>query len=223
MKRFAIIGLGRFGARLAANLAQAGHEVMAIDNDVARVDAIRDKVTLAIAFDATDEQALMDHDVQNVDAAIVGIGENFEATVLATVLLKSLEVDRVISRAGTQTMADVLRRVGADGVINPEDEAADQWATRLLSPDFLSQHTFAEGYSLVELRTPQDWVGHTLTDLNIRQEIGVTVIGTKQTRKTADGGEREEVELISPSKVLEPDQKLVLAGPDDALAKLAEQ
>lgn len=219
MQHFAIIGLGRFGARLAANLAKAGHEVLAIDIDIARVDALRDHVSLAIALDATDEQALKDHDVHKVDVAIIGVGENFEATILATVLLKQLEVKRVIARAGTETMATVLRRVGADDVVNPEDEAADQWCNRLVSPAFLSQHTFSPGYSVVDVLTPDDWIGKSLTELNVRAETGVMIIGVK--RRT-DKDDEARVEPIAPDKVLEPGQTLVMAGPVETLEKFAK-
>ena len=124
MNRFAVIGLGRFGSRLASNLAAAGAEVIAIDRSRQIVEDLRDKVTLAIALDATDEQALRIQGVDQVDCAVVGIGQDFEANALTTALLKSLGVARVVSRAGNQMQAEILTRIGADGVVKPEDESA---------------------------------------------------------------------------------------------------
>ena len=99
MERFAVIGLGRFGRRLSTMLAAQGAEVIAIDRDRSIVEELRDQVTLAIAMDATDETALRVQGVDQVDCAIVGIGHNFESNALTTVLLKSMRVERVISRA----------------------------------------------------------------------------------------------------------------------------
>ena len=114
MERFAVIGLGRFGSRLARNLAKSGAEVIAIDHDRQIVEELRDQVTLAIALDATDEQALKIQGVDQVDCAIVGIGHDFEANALTTALLKSLRIQKVISRAGSDMQAQILQRIGAD-------------------------------------------------------------------------------------------------------------
>ena len=126
MERFAVIGLGRFGSRLAKNLAASGAEVIAIDRDRMIVEELRDQVTLAIAMDATDEQALKIQGIDKVDCAVVGMGHNFESNALATVLLKSMRVKRVISRAGNDMQAQILKRIGADSVVSPEDESADR-------------------------------------------------------------------------------------------------
>jgi trk system potassium uptake protein TrkA len=130
MQRFAIIGLGRFGGRLAVNLASAGQEVIAVDNDAHLIEEFRDSVTLAIALDATDEQALLMHGLDKVDVAVVGIGDNFESNILATVLLKQLGVPRVISRAMSPMAARILSRIGADEVV--EIQAPRSWLGKTL-------------------------------------------------------------------------------------------
>lgn len=219
-ERFAVIGLGRFGSRLAAKLAAAGRDVIAIDRDVNLVDDLRDRVTLAVALDATDEQALRANDIGHVDVAVVGIGDNFEAAVLATVVLKQLGVKRVISRAMTATAATILRKIGADDVVRPEDESADRWCGKLVSPEFLSQHVFSAGHSVVEIRTPGVWVGKTLAELNLRAQTRVLVVAVKRRELLPSGAEREVVAVLSPSQPLEADQILVLAGADEDLAQL---
>ncbi len=217
MQRIAVIGLGRFGARLAGNLAQAGCEVIAIDKDILLVETIRDDVTLAIALDATDEQALRAHGLDRVDAVVVGIGDNFEATALSTVLLKQLGVPYIISRAMTRTAAQILTRIGADAVVSPEDESADRWTHKLLHPDFLSQFSFGEGYSVVEMRTPTGWIGKTLMELNVRAQTGLLVIAVKQPRATGEA----VTTLVQPNQPLHAEQILVLAGKDADLEKLS--
>jgi trk system potassium uptake protein TrkA len=220
MRRFAVIGMGRFGSRLATNLAQAGQEVIGIDLEPRLIEEMRDRVTLAIALDATDEQALLMHGIDKVDVAVVGIGNDFESSALATVLLKQIGVPRVISRAITPTSARILARIGADEVVNPEDEAADRWCSRMISPEFLSQHQVGDGHSLVEVKAPSKWVGKTLTQLNLRARFGVLVVAIKIRRTTAGAPDRMVVELPDPGLPLDNDQVLVLFGLEENLAQL---
>lgn len=221
MRKFAVIGLGRFGSRLAANLAAAGQEVIAIDHDTAIIERLRDRVTLAVALDCTDEGALKSQGVAEVDAAIVCIGESFETNVLATRILKDLGVKRVISRAVTPTMGRVLARVGADELVNPEDEAADRWSTRLVSPLVLNQFELAGGHSVVEIATPESWVGKTLAELKLRSEWSLHVVAIKHIDSPAEtGAGREILQLPIPDQPLEPADRLILLGRDADLARI---
>ncbi len=225
MERFAVIGLGRFGARLATNLAALGAEVIAIDRDRVRVEELRDQVTLAIALDATDEQALKAQGVDQVDCAVVGIGHNFEANALATVLLKSLRVKRVISRAGNSMQARILARIGADAVVNPEDESADRWSHRLLTPYMIDHIELGRGYALVQINVPTPWQGKTLSELALRRKHNVTVVSIKRRVEAAsatgvDLYEERVVDLPQPGSRLDRDDILILAGFDTDLEKL---
>ncbi len=214
--RFAVIGLGRFGSRLASNLALAGQEVIGIDKDPALVEEMRDRVTLAVALDATDEQALRAQGVDNVDAAVVGIGVDFQAVTLTTVILKQIGVPRVISRATTKVSAQVLARIGADEVVMPEDESADRWTHKLVSPQFLKQIELDEGHSLVETKTPDDWVGKTLAGLQLRAEHGLHVVAIRSPVGDGQGPLR----IPGPSEPLKAEDILMLMGADEDLAKL---
>lgn len=238
MDRFAVIGLGRFGARLAQNLAAAGAEVIAIDHSRQIVEELRDKVTLAIALDATDEQALRLQGIDQVDCAVVGIGNNFEANALATVLLKSVGVKRIISRAGNQMQAQILQRIGADGVVRPEDEAADRWSHRLLAPFTIDHIELAENYAIIQLPTPGAWVGKSLADLDMRRKFQVTLVAIKRlasgpkkdgdapskagAAEPEDAGASAErvVEAPLPTSRLRESDILVIAGFDQDIEKL---
>lgn len=220
MRRFAVIGMGRFGSRLASNLAQAGQEVIGIDLEPRLIEEMRDRVTLAIALDATDEQALLMHGIDKVDIAVVGIGNDFESSALATVLLKQIGVPRVISRAITPTSARILARIGADEVVNPEDEAADRWCSRLVSPEFLSQYNVGAGHSLVEIKAPTKWVGKTLTQLNLRARFGVLVVAIKIRKSTPGAPDTQTVTMPDPGLPIEKEQVLVLFGLEENLAQL---
>jgi trk system potassium uptake protein TrkA len=221
MQKYAVIGLGRFGSRLAMQLAEAGAEVVGIDRDEPIIEQIRDAVTLAVAMDGTDEQALRAQGLEQVDAAVVGIGADFESTVLTTVVLKHLGVPRVIARAGSRRAAEILSRIGATEVVNPEDEAADRWANRLLSPQFLSQYELETGYSIVEMKAPDRWVGQTLAQLDLRREANVHVVAIKPTAAPDDEAEAtRRVQLPGPHEPLKATDVLVLLGSDQALQQL---
>lgn len=222
MQRFAVIGLGRFGARLATNLALAGQEVIALDKDPRLIEELRDRVTLAIALDATDEQALLMHGIDKVDCAVVGIGNDFESSALATVVLKQIGVPRVVSRAISPTAARILARIGADDVASPEDESADRWSHRLTSPDFLNQYELSVGHSIVELRTPDAWAGKTLAQLNLRAEAGVNVVAIRKSKPSPAGAPpRQVIELPDPEAPLRKSDTLILIGRDTDLSQLS--
>lgn len=225
MERFAVIGLGRFGSRLAKNLAAAGAEVIAIDRDRSIVEDLRDQVTLAIAMDATDEQALKIQGVDQVDCAVVGIGHDFEANALATVLLKSMRVKRVMSRAGNDMQAQILRRIGADSVVSPEDEAADRWSHRLLAPFLIDHVELAEDYALVQLAAPDVWVGRTLAELDLRRKHNVTVVAIRRRVQVSsesgeDAYEERVVDVPLPTSRIGQGDTLVIAGFNRDVEKL---
>ncbi len=225
VERFTVIGLGRFGARLATSLARAGVEVIGIDKSREVVEELRDQVTLAIAMDATDEAALKLQGIDQVDTAIVGMGRNFEATAMTTALLKSLRVKRVIARAGNPMQARILQRIGADSIVSPEDESADRWSHKLLMPFIIDHVELGNGYALAQLPTPEPWRGKKLADLDLRNKHKVTIVAIKRrvASSTATGAENYDervVDLPQPDSVVGPDDTLILAGFDNDIEKL---
>lgn len=219
MSRYAIIGLGRFGSRLATNLAAAGQEVLAIDDHEAIVEKLRDKVTMAVVMDATDEDALRALDVANVDAAVVGIGENFEANALITVMLKKMGVAKVVSRAHNPTTARILAGIGADEVVSPEDESADRWASRLVTPQFLSMLELGTEHAIVEVATPDKWAGKTLLELNLRAAMELHVVAIKRPLPSDQPGHWRVV-MPRPQEPLLAQDTLVIMGRDADLARI---
>ncbi len=231
MQRFAVIGLGRFGSRLAKLLTSGGAEVVAIDRDEGRVEALRDQVSLAVCMDATQEQALRTQGIDRVDVAIVGLGTEFESAILATVILKQLGVPRVLSRATSETRAEVLSRVGADDIVNPEREAAERWSERLLAPSIRERVELAEGYGIAQVNVPGSFVGRTLKDLNVSRRYKVLVVAIRRQardgkaegqpaptpRKGAKGGDRPRITMPGPDTTLREGDVLVLIGSDEAL------
>lgn len=219
-----VIGLGQVGSRLAERLGSRGIDVVAIDRRRDMIESVRDKVSFAVALDSTDESALNSNLPEDVHAAVVCIGGNFEATILTTVLLKQMQVPRIIVRAQSPVATTVLLKVGATETFNPEEESADRWANRIAAPRFLNQIEFHEGYSLVEVRTPDEWKGKTLIELNLRGSLGVHVVALKRQRGPgADrGASGLRIDMPRPNDPLREDDVLILMGKDEDLAKVPQ-
>ena len=219
MERFAVIGLGRFGKRLATLLADAGAEVIAVDTDRELVDQVRDDVALAVCLNSTDEAALRSQGINKVDVAIVSMGDAFEDAVMTTVLLKQLGVGRVISRAATQIRGGILRQVGADDVVNPERESAHRWCNQLLAPAIVTQFELGEGYSLAQVVAPESFYGRTLSDLSLRQNHNVNIVAIRRKDLAENFDEEHEavVSLPMADTVIKPGDLLLLVGNDEAM------
>ena len=220
MERFAVIGLGRFGKRLATLLADAGAEVIAVDIDRELVDQVRDDVALAVCLNSTDEEALRSQGINKVDVAIVGMGDAFEDTVMTTVLLKQLGVGRVISRAATRIRGSILRRVGADDVVNPERESAHRWCNQLLAPAIVTQFELGEGYSLAQVVAPESFYGKTLAELSLRQNHNVNIVAIRRKDpidEDYDADREAVISLPGPQTKIEPGDMLLLVGNDAAM------
>jgi trk system potassium uptake protein TrkA len=219
MERFAVIGLGRYGSRLATMLTDAGAEVVAIDRDKGLVEHLRDRVSLSVSMDSTDEEALISQGIDKVDAAIVCIGADFEASALTTVILKQIGVPRVISRATTNTRGDILSRIGADEIANPERESAERWRDRLLAPAMIERVIIGEGYSLAQFPAPPSFHNKTLKQLAVNTKYKVLVVAIRR-ESTEDESKRSSKPVITvpgPDTVIYPDDVLLVIGSDEAL------
>jgi trk system potassium uptake protein TrkA len=222
MERFAVIGLGRFGRRLAILLGEAGAEVIAVDLDREHIEDIRDRVTMAVCLDATDEDALRNQGIDKVDVAIVGIGKSFEDSALATVVLKHVGVPRVISRATTGMRGNILKRIGADDIVNPERESAERWRNRLMAPSIMERLELAEGFTLTQVPAPGGFEGKTLAQLDIRKKYQVNVVAIRRTIASTDeqGMKRTKQFVISvpmADTAIESGDILLLIGSDEAM------
>lgn len=226
LPRVAVIGLGRFGMTLARTLGESGAEVIAIDADARLVDQVKDHVAAAVRLDSTDAGALSGQEVGKCDVVVVAIGENFEAALLTTVIVKQMGVRRVICRAQSSVHAEIYRQIGADVVIQPEMQAGAALGRSLASPHIDEVVPLAEGYSLIELHAPQAFFDKTLAGLNLRVKYQVNLVAIKRTRQVAVAGRNVTEELLSvptPDEVIRPGDILVLVGSNDALNRLPKE
>jgi trk system potassium uptake protein TrkA len=205
-KTFAIVGLGTFGSQLCEVLAKQGGTVIALDNDPDLVDRVKQSVTQAVLVDATDEDALSSAPLEDVDIAVVAIGDNIEASILATALLKKLAVPYVVARAVSELHQQVLKQVGADEVVNIEIDEGTRIAHRLIAPDVLDQFPISAEISVAELYVPKAIVGASLAELDLRNRYRVNVVSLKRIDVDVD-------ELGNPHRK----EKIVFPGPQDSL------
>ena len=175
-----VIGLGRFGGQVAASLVRLGHEVLAIDQDEQIVQRWSDKLTYVVQADATDEQALRQLGVGDLQRAIVGIGTDIEASVLTVLALSEIGVGEVWAKAITAKHGKILSAVGADHVIYPEAAMGERVA-HLLASQMLDFIEFDDGYAIAKVRAPEEAIGRSLGDSKLRSKYGITVVGVKMT------------------------------------------
>ncbi|MEW6001849.1 MAG: TrkA family potassium uptake protein [Nitrospirota bacterium] len=221
MKRqFAVIGLGRFGYSVAKTLVELDSEVTAIDREEEKVKAVADFVTYAVQLDAMDEKALRSAGVQNVDTAIVSIGEKIEANILVVMLLKEMGIKNIIAKAVTSLHGKVLENLGVQRIVYPERDMAVRVAHSLIRPHVLEQLELSKEYSIVELPTPKDFVGKSLMESQLRSKFGVNLIAIK--RKVLEKGIEREVWNVNPlpTDVMEEGDILVLIGSNKDLERL---
>ncbi|CAN5277669.1 TrkA family potassium uptake protein [soil metagenome] len=205
--RFAVIGLGRFGTAVARTLAEKGAEVIAIDSEEEAVNFIADQVALAVTMDASDIKALRSHNIDEMDAAIVAIGTNFESELMVTTNLMELGVPRIIARAQTQTQRAILTKIGIKEIISPETEVGINLAERLMSPGIKSYLQLPDEYEIVEVDVPQNCGMRTLADINLRKKYNINLIALRRKEiKNVNGEKVTEEHLIG---VPSPDLKLL--------------
>lgn len=226
LPRVAVIGLGRFGTTLARTLAESGADVIAIDSDSRQTDAIKEVVASAVTLDSTDMAALSSQEIERCDVAVIAIGENFEAALLTTVLVKQLKIPRVICRAQTPIHAEIYRQIGADEVIQPEMQAGANLGRSLASPHIDEVVPLAEGYSLIELHAPRAFLDETLAGLDLRARYKVNLVAIKRERTVAVGGRNEVQDVLSvptPDEVIREGDILVLVGQNNDLNRLPKE
>lgn len=225
--QFAIIGLGQFGFKVATTLAAKGAEVIAVDSKPDVIEQIKDQVTQAICLDSTDERALRSLGLQDMDAVVMAIGEGIEASILTTALLKRLRAKKIIARATTPLHGQILKEVGAEKVVYPEDQMGEQLAKSLLAPQVLEQITLQTGHSLAQIRPRKDFIGKTIRDLDFRAKFGLNIIAIHRKIPTVtESGESsfkiQVNDMPTPEDRIAEDDVLVVIGPDEKIQKLAE-
>lgn len=213
--RVLLVGFGAFGLWFARTMREIGHEVLAIERDGALVDRYAEWADRAIVGDATDPAVLERAGARDVDAAVIGTSEALATTILTTVALRDLGVRQIYAKVRSENEARALEGLDITEAVFPEREAAFRLAHRMASSTVLQYTPIAPGYSVQEMAIPDDWVGKSILAIDPRARLGIQVIAVR------DALTGEFKLPPDPSAVLKPSDSLVLAGHDEALAKLA--
>lgn len=202
--RYTVVGLGEFGTSTALGLARRGAEVIAVDVDMERVEAVKDEVALAVCLDAGHSKALDMHGIGDVDVLVAGIASNFEAQVLLVVHARQRGIPRIVARATSPDHIQVLKAVGATDVFNPEEEAARWIVQRLLIRNMTNYFELADGFSVAELTVPASIVGKSIQELDLRRKYRINLIAVKSVETDASGNQV----ITSFNAVPSPEQRL---------------
>lgn len=176
--KYIIIGLGNFGASLAEKLTSMGNEVIGVDSNLNKVEAIKEKITHAISLDATDLNAVSNLPLEDTDIVIIGIGEDKGANIMATALMKQLHVKRLISRAVSPLQQMVLKAMGVEEIIHPEEETAERWSKKLNLEGVVDSFEVTGEYSIVESEIPKEFDGKTLDEIGLKKKYNIIVLTT---------------------------------------------
>ena len=228
MRNIAVIGLGKFGSSVARELTEKGVEVLAIDREREPVEAIKDAVAHAAALNSTDENALRAVGIKNVDVAVVCIGEDIEANLLTTILLKKIGVHRIWTRALSPLQQEILKMLEVDNIINLEKDMGSFIATSLASAGITRYIPLAKDHSIIEVQVPDQFVGKTLRALDPRSKFGVNIVAVKKLIPAInEQGERileESIEDVpKPDDVLEEADRLLIVGSNKNVERFANQ
>ncbi|MCP8970892.1 potassium channel family protein [Ectobacillus ponti] len=182
-KEFAVIGLGRFGGSICRELAQLGMEVMAMDIDEERVNEFANIASHAVIADSTDEMVLKSLGIRNFDHVVVAIGDNIQASILTTLILKELGVENITVKAQNDYHEKVLRKIGADQIVHPERDMGRRIANNIASNSVLDYLELSDEHSIVEIIANRAISGQTLQALNVRARFGLNIVAIKRGRE----------------------------------------
>lgn len=214
MKRFAVIGLGHFGFHAAKALFEDGNEVVAVDTDRVKVQAIDPHCTEAVVLDATDREAIKSLGLESMDGVIVSTGTKISNSILICLYLQEIGVKKILAKALDDDHGKILKRVGATGIIFPERDMALRVSRNLSRPNVLDFIPLAEDFDLIQVEPPTDFVGKSLKDLNLRALYNVHIIAIKETGP-------DTVMLVPPANfVIKDSHVLIMLGRSEDIRRI---
>ncbi len=227
MKNVAVIGLGRFGSKIAVTLSQKGFDVIGIDEDEDIVDDLKDLIDQAIVLDSTDEKAMRAVQVDTVDIAVVAIGSNIQSSLLTTALLQKMSIEEIHVRAISTLQQNILDSMGIKHMINIEEEMGKQLSSSLTLGKTGRFVQISEKHVLMELNVPTDLVGRSLKELDLRSKHRINIVGIKQfLPEVDDDGDIQYISRMTdvpdPEYPLEESDVLVVVGTDDSINKFVK-
>ena len=212
VKEIAVFGMGRMGKSVATRFSESGGQVIVIDNDQKVIDEMADKVAYAVKVDVNDIEAIKSLSIGNVDVAVITLGENLEASIMAIIACREMGVETIYARAKDRLQGRILKKVGADVIMHPEEEMGEKIAKTLRYGNLRDFINLEEGVSIIEAAIPKQWVGKNLMELNLRKKYGFNVIAIRENSKIITNVDAEQP--------LKADTYVVVIGEDKKLDKL---
>lgn len=211
-KQVAVLGLGIFGSSIVSTLADYDVDVIAADLDIKCVDRIKDEAVQSNIIDMTDKEALRQIGIQNCDVVVVALSSNLEVAILAVMHCKDLGVPTVIAKAKNKRNAQILRKIGADDVIQPEKDMGYRVAKRLLTKNITEIIEINKGKNcIVELKAPKEWIGKSIIEIEPRSKYQMNIIGIKNGEKLTTS--------IDPEHLIQLDEVLLVIGETESIEK----
>ncbi len=214
MRSFAVIGLSSFGYHLCKHLTELGAPVLAIDVDEEKIDDIRPFVQKAVVADAKDKDVLRSLGLEDFDVVVVTVGEPIEVSILITLYLREIGVKEIIAKVITEDHAKILDKLGASSVVFPERDMAKRIAYTLRRSILLDYVSLGEGYGIVEMGAPSEWLGKPLAALDVRRQYNVQIIVIKDVLSDS------VVIIPSGDHVIKDSDVLVMVGREEDLEKV---
>ena len=209
---YAVFGLGRYGMAVARELVEGGAEVLAVDSREEIVNSASAFIPVCKCADVTDAEVLRQLGIANIDVVILSMANNLEASVMAVMLCKELGVKTVIAKSASEMNCRILRRVGADKVVFPENESGVRLAKNLLSAGFTDIIELSRDVSMLELEIRPEWVGKTLTELSLRKKYSINVVAVVKNSQISVN--------MDPEKPLEAGMKLIVIANVEKVKRL---
>lgn len=209
---YAVLGLGRYGYAVAKELVESGAEVLVVDYDEERIYDVVDEFPICKCADITDEAAIAQLGISNIDVVIIAVASNLETSVMATALCKDAGVKTVITKCANEKQGKILSKIGVDKVVFPEYESGVRLAKNLLSSGFVDILELTHNISLLEFDVKEEWVGKTLVELNLRKKYSINVIAIQK--------DNDVTTKIDPNKPLEANMKLIVVANRNKLEKM---
>ena len=211
-KTYAVLGLGRYGTAVAKELVKSGMEVIAVDKNEQIVQDSSVYLPICKCADITDPEVISELGISNADVVIVAMASSLEGSILAITLCKEAGVKTVIAKCANETHRKILKRVGADTVVFPENESGTRLAKNLLTSGFTDILTLSDDLSLVELTARDEWVGKSLKELNLRKKYTVNVVAFRKNGKITAP--------VNPEELLDKDTEIIAIVNTAKLSKL---
>lgn len=211
-KAFAVLGLGSFGMGAANELTERGAEVLVVDRNERLIEENAKRFTQAVIADLTDPEAIGQLGLGSMDAVIVDMSQDLEASIMCVMVAKEKGVHRVIAKAENKRKSEILKKVGADQIVFPEQESGTRTAFQLVFPDILRFFDLTSDLVIVEMQPREEWCGRTLLELELRKKHGINVIAFRRDDKVYD--------VRSESDMIRSGESMLIVTTKDNLEKL---